>query len=294
MNQPHIFITLTRSPLERRQARLLVHSIRAFGGDLSQAPVWLFDTDPQDASQIGLDAEGIQIRPLPAADAAHPYYFRDKVLACARAEDLAGPAVQSLIWIDPQCLVVQPPLLFALDQATDAAVRPVHIRNVGLPLSAPLDSFWRGVYGAVGVPDVEVAVDSFVDGQRLRAYFNTHAFSINPARGVLARWRERFQSLVQDRRFQEDACSDELHQIFLHQAVLSALLATALQPQRLRILPPSYNYPYNLQARIPADRQAAALNDLVCFTYEGRAVAPDLVSDMAIREPLRSWLTARV
>jgi len=79
-------------------------------------------------------------------------------------------------------------------------------------------------------------------------------------------------------------------QIFLFQAILSALLATALDPKRIRILPPTYNYPYNLHASVPPDRRTQSLNDLMCFTYEERSINPSEMTDIGIREPLKSWL----
>jgi hypothetical protein len=88
-------------------------------------------------------------------------------------------------------------------------------------------------------------------------------------------------------------CPDGRHRIFLFQAVFSALAASSLDKQRIRILPPTYNYPYNLQSQVPKERRALAFNDLVCFTYEGRPIHPDTIKDIEIRDPLRSWLKAR-
>ncbi|MBU1878534.1 MAG: hypothetical protein KJ734_06245, partial [Chloroflexi bacterium] len=156
----------------------------------------------------------------------------------------------------------------------------------------PVDAFWRRVYDAVGVPDVLTTVESFVDAQCLRAYFNSHAFAVNPARGLLGRWFQLFESLVGDREFQAGPGRDERHHIFLFQAVLSALLVTALDPGRICMLPPNYNYPYNLHQSVPPDRRARALDDLVCVAYEDRAIDPALMDDIEVREPLRSWLSA--
>jgi len=100
--------------------------------------------------------------------------------------------------------------------------------------------------------------------------------------------------LVCDQAFQLDACQDERHQIFLHQAILSALIVTHLDPERVRTLPPDYSYPYNLHQSVPLDRRALALNDLVCIAYEDRSLDPHVVHDIAVDEPLRSWLSARV
>ena len=120
------------------------------------------------------------------------------------------------------------------------------------------------------------------------------AFAIDPSLGLLRRWYECFEALVADQDFRTESCADDLHQIFLHQAVLSALLATAVEPARIRVLPPAYNYPYNLHQAVPFDRRAASLNDLVCITYEDRSLDPNVVDDIDIHEPLGSWLALHV
>jgi len=81
-----------------------------------------------------------------------------------------------------------------------------------------------------------------------------------------------------------------LHRIFLHQAIFSALIAAAVPLERLRILPPEYNYPYNLHASLLPEQRVRAFNDLVTFTYENRTIDPAGLADIAVDEPLRSWL----
>lgn len=289
-----VFFTLVRSIIERSCARILVDSIRSFGGGMARCPLWLFEVNPQQAPCDSLEREGVRVIPLRMPDTVRHYYYADKVYACAKVEEMAALDVRSLIWINPVCLVIRPPRLFDLGQSFDAAVRPVHIRNVGLPPAEPLDSFWKGVCEAVGVDDIQTTVETFVCGQRIRSYFNSHALAVNPSKGLLRRWFERFEVLVCDEAYQADACQDELHRIFLHQAVLSALLVTQLDSDRIRVLPPDYSYPYNLHRSVPPDRRAAALNDLVCIAYEDRSLDPELMDDIEIREPLRLWLSRRV
>jgi hypothetical protein len=174
------------------------------------------------------------------------------------------------------------------------ALRPVHISNVGLPASSPLDPFWAGVYATVGVADVALKVESFVDGSALRAYFNTHLVAVDPAVGLFRRWLAHFETLMTNRAFQQGPCRDEPHQIFLHQAVLSTLIATGIPQERIRLLPPDYSYPYNLQDQVPADRRARSLAALTCLTYEGRTLNPAAMEDIAVPEPWRSWLATNV
>ncbi len=290
INDQPLFVTLVRTAAGRSAARLLIESIRSFGGALSQCPVWIFEADPHNVPCDQLRGPNQEVIPLSLSGVLGHYPFAHKVCACAQAEQLVGNTEGSLIWVAPACLILNPPVLFRLDQSVDTAVRPVHIRNVGSPIAEPLDRYWEGICRALGVNDIQTAVESFIDRQQIRSYFNTHAFSVNASRGLLTRWAECFEALVGDGEYQTAACQDDKHQIFLHQAVLSALLATSLPSDRIRILPPDYNYPYNLHQAVPADRQPAALNDLVCIAYEDRSLDPSRVDDIAIRLPLRSWL----
>jgi hypothetical protein len=289
-----VFIVLVSVESQLPRARLLIDSIRSFGGDLRDAPIWLFEGAPGCASCSEFQGEGVQVHRLSVQQSALDYWFGDKVHACARAEEMAASGVRSLVWVSPDCLFVRPPLLFDLGSFYDAAVRPVHIKNVGVRSDGPLDGYWKRIYGSLGVDDVEITVESFVDRQRVRAYYNTHALSVNPSKGLFRRLAESFDSLVQDDEFQFRVCSDEWHRIFLHQAILSSLVASVLEPERIRNLPPDYIYPYNLHDRVPVDRRARILNDLVCIAYEDRSLNPSVVDNIRIDEPLSSWLSNRV
>lgn len=287
-----VFVSLVHRSDDVSRARLLVDSIRTFGGFLAQAPVWLYAAGGQ--GQTELRAPGVEIRPLAVPDAASGYPFAGKVWACAQAEAQAEQWCRSLVWMSNDCLVVQPPALFCLEPPIQAAVRPVHIRNVGLHQADALDAFWQGGYRAAGVSEVCSTVGSFVDGQRLRPYFNSHVVVVDPSRRLFRRWWEIFERLVRDGQFQAEACEDLPHRIFLHQAVLSALLTGPFENGRICLLPPEYSYPYSLQADVPEERRARALNDLVCFAYEDRKLHPDSVTDIELHDPLRAWLSARL
>jgi hypothetical protein len=292
MTPPVLFATLVRTPAGKILAGLLIESLRAFGGEMSACPFWVFAADPGREPCRELAGPGLEVIPLEVPLALRAYPFGDKVAACARAEQLASAGTGSLAWLDLECLVVQPPGLYELGTDYDAALRPVHIRNVGLPAGEPPDTFWSGIYAALGIEDVALTVESFVDRQRLRAYFNSHGLTVNPARGLFQRWLALFERLVGDEVFQAAACRDGAHRIFLFQAVFSALAASELGEARVRILPPTYQYPYNLHGRVPPDRRAGTLDELVSLVFEGRSLRPGVVADLAIGEPLRAWLEA--
>jgi len=346
-----VVVTLVGSAAEAEAARLLVSSLRRFGGESGACAVWVFvagGSAAGDAAAAALDlapaGPGVETLSLDAPPALLAWPYGAKVLAAARAEARAAARTRSLIWLDPDCLVVGPPVGFDLGDAADAAVRPVHLRGVGQPPGEAPDAFWSRVYAAVdaprdaarvaprraavdaprdaargtprraaledpgraaGVPSDTtgdarraatgsgrsgLTVESFVEGETLRPFFNSHGFALRPGLGLCRRWLEAFEELVGDAAFTAAACADELHRVFLFQAVLSAVLDVTVGPSRLRLLPPTYSYPYNLHGRVPAARRATALEDLVSVVYEGRSLRPAEVADVAVGEPLRSWL----
>ena len=290
---PLCFFTLVRSIETGRRLRLLLDSLNAFGGRFSRVPVWVFwssDYDPTGLMVEYAEQNGVAWMPLEGEESLPQYYFGRKVLACDQAEEIAAGKVRSLVWLDPSCLVIQPPALFDLQPGLDAAFRPVHIRNVGSLAAEPLDGFWEPVYRAIGMKEAPFTIQSFVDGQIVRPYFNTGLFAIDPAKGLLRLWLEGFKTLVADQKFQTGPCQSELHRIFLHQAVLSTLVAKLLPVERIRILPPEYSYPLHLQREIPDERRSKTLNSLVVAVYEDETPHPDNLGEIEILEPLRSWL----
>lgn len=290
MTAPYIFVTQIDRVEDIRPAQWLVASLRQFGGTLSHCPIWVCATTAAGQAEQALSAWQVKVLPLTVADQIKQYPFGTKVAAYAYAEERVPANIAGLIWLDLNCLVVQPPALFSLTSTYGAAVRPVHVRNVGLLNTDPLDDFWRGIYAAVGVTDTNTFVESFIDRQTLRSYFNSHGFALNPKLGLGKRWLTLFTQLVNDKKFQATACADHLHQIFLFQALWSALLMSALPPEQVLLLPSTYNYPYNLHSQVPPSRQAQRFNDLVCFTFEGREINPAQVTDIKIDESLVSWL----
>lgn len=292
MNQEVGFVTMVRTPLEKRNTALFVASLRAFGGSFARSPVRAYELQAGVQLRADLADDGVEVLPLDVPPSIRHFLFSDKVAACASAEQSWQRQVSSMVWVNPESLVIQPPELLKLAPPFHAAFRPVHIRNIGSLAGGLLDEYWRGIYKMAGLSGADhPALESFVDQQLIRPYYNTHAFALDPSLGICRDWLALFMELVQDKTFQEHACADDPHRIFLHQAALSALLIRLLGACAIRTLPPAYSYPLHLHARVPADRKALLLDDLVLPVYED-----DLPLDAAdenfipVSENLRTWL----
>lgn len=286
-----VFATFMSHPSQLPQVALLVESIRTFAGSFAKSNIWVFHDSQWSDSLRSLKGNGIKTIPLELPQGKSSYPFIGKIAACARTEEMTAGLYRSLVWIAPDCLVLRSPDLFDLDDIADAAVRPVHVRNVGSPFGEPPDGYWNGVFRAAGITDLRERVESFVDCRVLRAYYNTHAFAVNPSRGLMRSWLSLFLKLTSDLKFQKKHCTEEAHRIFLHQVSLSTILASELERTRIRILPEEYCYPYNLHESVPEDRKARTLNELVCIAYENRSLNPEKMTDIIVEEPLRTWLS---
>lgn len=266
---PIVFITCVTTPGQDRAAGMLVDSIRAFGGRFRDAPVLVVLTDPDEVPALRLRARrDVRVEELRLEAAVNAYPYASKAFAAARAEELYAGSARALAWFDPETLLLQEPELDLPDGAV-LAVRPVQVRNVGLPWDDPPDGFWSALYARCGAdPARAVPVESFVEGQRLRGYLNCGIFSIRSDTGLLREWARLVDESLKDAAFQRAACGDALHRIFLHQAILSALVTARLTPDRIRFLPPGHGYPLNLHSRLPADRRAAALGRVVTLHHE--------------------------
>jgi hypothetical protein len=289
------FLIMFRSEAGERLTRIVIESLRTFGGALCDCPVWAFVLDERRLAQALPGMPAVEQFPLDLDQSCPPYPFVEKVFACARAEELAGPEIRSLVWLSLDGLIINPPVLFDLSRSSgaspaEAVFRPVHIRNVGSPTQESPDDFWQGIYRALEIGELPGTVESFVDRQTLRPYFNTHCFAFNPAAGLGQAWWEIFKALVPNQGYQQAVCQDELHRVFLHQAVLSTVVVKRLAWERVRLLPPEYNYPLNLLGKIPPERRAASLNHLVNAVYEEAFPW----GEIEIEPPLREWLSERL
>lgn len=284
------FVTTVRSREERRRLQMLIDSLRTFGGPWKDSRVLVFDISPEGDLCGRMAVEKIDAVPLHIPEPLASYPFGGKAAACARAEErLSGPG-QVLVWASVDCLIVNPPAGYALQPPVRIALRPVHIQNVGSPVDQALDGYWQRIYDGVGLEEAPFSVVSFVDRVKLRPYFNTHVFAVDPSLGLMGRWQSLFRALISEGDFQKGPCRPSLKKVFLHQALLSSLVVRELAQDEIRFLSPAYGYPYNLQDQIPAGDLVENLGDLVSLTWEGRSLDPERVEDIRLGKKYHAWL----
>lgn len=287
------FMTYAQTPSHMRAAEALLASIREFAGDWGQSGFYVATPEPDAPGIERLRKQGAKIVPLPADDPALGYFYGIKPLACAAVEALlASEAGSTLIYLDPETLVLRQPNALALDGGQRFACRPVHLNNtIGQAPDAAPDRFWGALYEKAGVDVAALpTIETFVDGVTVRAYYNCIIFSVHPGDGLMRDWLALFRTMLEDGEYQREACADARHRIFLHQAALTAVVSARLDPDTIRILPPDYTYPIGLLDRLPETKKIVRLNDVTTAVLEYLWEKPAWMNTIAIDEPLKSWL----
>ena len=87
------------------------------------------------------------------------------------------------------------------------------------------------------------ALKTIADEQEIQPYYNCEVFSFNPRLGLAAEWARLLTRFLKDEKYQKTVCTTFLRKLFLHQAVLSAVISSRIKPERIKALPLTSGYP---------------------------------------------------
>jgi glyoxylase-like metal-dependent hydrolase (beta-lactamase superfamily II) len=297
------FVTYIQWEYQEYCAAMLVHSIRRWGGEYAGCPVYVVLADPE-RTGFRIRDKDVRFVPLALSDSVRNFPFATKAFAAAKVEEMTAGKAGTLVWLDPETLILGPPREYDLKQGFGAAVAPVTFINSGQAVDEPVDAYWGPIYRRCDLDLSKIfAVETFVDCKNVRAWLNCGMFSVRPERRLFREWAEILEEFLNNPEYQRTAISDRLHRTFLHQAVISALIVSRLEQREIHMLSRGYNYPLfchdldfttltGATYKIPALKRASRLNDLTSVFIES------LFSERAdwIRfvppadEPLKTWL----
>jgi hypothetical protein len=278
---------------------VMVESLRTFGGELRNAPVWVYLPDTQPEIE-----KSIETRPVPAgvtlkrsstpAD-ARQFWFSGKVFAAALAESDAVGRYQLLVWLDPDVIFVKEPRDFLLPDSISLGYRPVMHKLIGSRYSEPPDQFWTRVYDKLGVASSSIfPVQTPIDQETIRAYFNAGLLVLRPEMGVLRKWPECFAILYTDTVFVDWCKQDQKKAVFLHQVALAGDILLTLRKTDMVELPATYNYPLFLKDKYPASQRPASLDDVVLFRHEFIFSQPAVLEQVKDSSRICQWVRERI
>ena len=178
------FVTYIGAPYQEYAAAMLVDSIRTWGGEYRDCPIYVVVTDPGVSGDRLKDMK-VNLVPLKLDESIRNYPFAEKAYAAARVEELVSGRVRSLAWFDPQTLLFRPPLEMDLDDGVSAAVAPVQSINTGQAEDEPVNAYCGAIYKRCGLDLRKLfLVETKVDCRTIRAWLNF----VPPADEPLKKW----------------------------------------------------------------------------------------------------------
>lgn len=288
-------VTFMSAPGQERSIEALVQSVRKWGGPYRDSRIYVVSTDFEEFPGHSLKLEGVEVLPLEMDPAFLTYPLAFKAFAAAQVETRVKGTVSTLIWLDPGAMVLNPLEPLDLAGRHDAAVRPVTLANtIAMPPQTPPDEFWKPIYGETGLDYTKLpTIETVVGSTKIQPYYNCESFSFNPGLGIAAEWARLLTGRLKDERYQKDVCTTPLRRLFLHQAVLSAVLTARIAPDRIKALPLAAGYPFTQHSRVPMSQKAASLNNVTVAIFDTTwDTNPGWMKIVPIEEPLKSWLAA--
>jgi hypothetical protein len=301
MNQRKLVIATIVFPLDSSEAstRLLVESIRAFAGSLSDVDIWCFmpesgkELSPKTRSTV--DELDVTLIPLEVDSEISSFPFTRHAQAAALAESKSIGKASILAWIAPNTLILQEPSKFILKEGMSLGYRPVHHKLLGLKYDEPLDTFWSAVYEFCNVPNERVfAMKPQVENLTIRPYFNAGCLVVRPEKSLFQSWHDTFLKVYQEPVFLKSYQEDSRYAIFVHQAILSGVILSRMTNDEIEELPANYNYPLNLYFEDITDSRPDSLEECISVRHEGFYRNLDWASKMPARNELKDWIAERL
>ncbi len=287
-------VTYVENHEQQKAVKALVSSIREFGGKYQNSAIYVVLGDTVNFPGEALRESNIKLIPLEMKPAFRDYPLAFKAFAMAQVEKRVGRQIRSLIWMDPGVIVINSLDALILDKNYDVALRPVTLtNNIALPPGEKPNDYWKPIYDATGLNGKQLSnIKTIVDEVEIQPYYNCEVYAVNPKLGLCQKWAQILANRLEDQQYQDTVCTTFTRKLFLHQVVLSGVLAANVKPNRIKTLPLTYSYPFNQHERLSKEKQVKILNDLsvVIFDFAWEQT-PDWLQKIPVDEPLKSWLS---
>ena len=248
---------------DERESLLLARSLRTFGGEMANRPLWLMMPQNLEVSESTLrvlDGLGVQVHRFEVPEDALRFPFGGKVYAAAAAESLASDQTDILVWMDSDTVFAGEPTEFLLGENIDLGYRPVMLKNISLLYDEPLNPFWDFLYKHCETPAENIfPMLTTSDRLHIRPQFNAGIMCLRPQKELLRTWRDNFEKLYQRGELDPYYAEHILYRIFVHQAILSATLLAMLEPREMQNLGVRINLPMFLDAEPELFHKAVTL-----------------------------------
>lgn len=260
-------VICTESGYLEAQAKLLVYSIRHFGGFLKDAAI--FSYQPRKGKQLQRSTllffeEHAVAHSDETLNTRYTHYpLANKPIATAHHEQKSR--ADRMIFLDSDTFFLRPPD-FIKQNSADIQLRPVDIKNIGCKVNTndPNTDYWQQLYKVLDVKSLRT-VTTTVDKQTILEYYNSGMIVSNNRNELFQHWLRNFERIMRQNIVSRAGLFP------LEQSTLSATISGL--ELHVALLPPTYNYPLHMRPGT-FDLQQTSLEDIGHAHYHDLFVNP--------------------
>ena len=290
-------IAIMTSFTDHQQKRLvdaLIKSVREFGGEYADCPIFVGLPDRADFPYDSLKRKGVTLINIKADKKVGDYLFAFKALVASEVEKREKNNFNTLVWFDPGVIVLGDLKDLDLQKVKGSAVlRTVSLNNnIGLTRKDALNEYWGRIYKETGLEFEEVPYTrTIIDQVETKAYLNCQVYSIDPKLGLLEKWGDLLKKLILDEEYQSKNCVGFRQRIFLHQAIFTGIVLSNISWDQIKKMPLRSNYPVSHHKRINSLLQVKSLDDVNVAVYDERwSRDSNWIKILPTSEHLKKWL----
>jgi len=280
------------------QSLMLVRSLRQFGEELSNLPVWIFIPEGQildsrkEQALLNLQTE---IIPFKIEETFRKFPFALKAVAAAQAEKLAENHHNILAWHDRTGMIRHAPKAFNLPVDKDIGFRPTDIANIGPRFNHPLPLFWQKICDHYNISiDQLPEITTIIDRIKLHLYVNAGLLVVRPEKQVLRKWAENFQKTYAQLEFKRFYQENQRYAIFMHQAALTAAVVMKTNSEERLILPENYLFSVDNFLEYPEELRPDSLDEIITGRFHDFFALDNWENLIIASEDLIDWFKTQL
>ena len=301
MNKISIGFVIEAGKLEH-MALTLAESIRTFAGPVKDCPVYAVHPAHNPLPSNDTIANLTKLKVIfVSADLNRSFRgdapgdrIANKTFASAFLEEHLEASSGTLLFLDTDTLVLNLLDELILDEATDCAVKPVDIKNIGIPWGDDPDHFWREIYSMADVAGRYRAfkVETTVDNLSISSYFNSGVIAVKPPKKILRYWASCTQEMGRRRDFLPGLTPTQI--LRRNQALFAACLISRIEKERIRILPARFNYPFRLHTQMQPSSRIQHLDLINILHYHDHFETNSWRDEISVSPQLMEWIENHV
>ena len=256
-------VICTESGELEKYSKLLVSSLRKFGGKFRKTPVFSFQ--PRAGLQISKETETFfkrnrvnhVIRSLNESYTEYP--LANKPFTCAYAENTLR--YKYLLFLDSDVIILNEPNFINHLEVHEIMMRPVDSKNIGVS-SSEFDSnhYWATLYAKLGIEKTDKRVVSTVDGYEILPYYNSGHILVKRSKSIFSQWKVNFDIIM------KEELKPANNIFFVEQSVLAATIVQ--MNLSLKEFSNDYNYPIHMQDRaMPEGNKIRDIDNVISIHY---------------------------